>query len=301
MKSIEMKRVSKEVKIGAAFVVSLVLLYVGVNFMKGSNVFSKYNTYYTLLENTGGVAPSSVVTVNGYQVGTVSDVAYDFNAPNRIVATLRVNESLRVPKGSRALIVNSLMSGASVDICLAKGTEYYINGDTIVSGMANGLMEEVENVMLPQVNAMIPKIDSLVTSLTALVSNSALTNSFSNIESLSRKLDGTADELNRLFHRELPQLMANLQGTANNMNAITSDLSAVDYAQMLGRVDSTVANLQMLSAALMSDGSSVGRLLCDTVFYDNLNSVCTNANALIEDVKAHPSRYINISVFGSKK
>lgn len=296
-----MKRVSKEVKIGAAFVVGLVLLYVGVNFMKGSNVFSKYNTYYVLMENTGGVAPSSVITVNGYQVGTVSDVVYDFNTPNRIVATLRVNESLRVPKGSRALIVNSLMSGASVDICLAEGAEYYISGDTIGGGVADGLMGEVENVMLPQVNAMIPKVDSLVTALTALVSNPALTKSLSNVESLSRKLDSTADELNRLFHTELPHLMANLQATASNMNAITSDLSAIDFAQTIGRVDSTIANLQMLSELLMSDDGSVGRLLGDTVFYNNLNSVCTNANALIEDVKSHPSRYINISVFGRKK
>ena len=299
--SIEMKRISKEVKIGAAFVVSLVLLYVGVNFMKGSNVFSKYRTYYTVLENTGGVAPSSVITVNGFQVGTVSDVAYDYNVPNRIVVTLRVNESLRVPKGSRALIVNSLMSGASVDLDLSEATEYYANGDTIINGVANGLMGEVENVMLPQVNAMIPKVDSLVMALTALVSNPALVNSLNNVESISRKLDVTADELNRFFHTELPQLMANLQGTASNMNEITAGLSTIDFAQTMERVDSTIANLQALSVALMSDDSSVGRLLGDTAFYDHLNGVCTNANALIEDVKAHPSRYINISVFGRKK
>jgi phospholipid/cholesterol/gamma-HCH transport system substrate-binding protein len=94
--------------------------------------------------------------------------------------------------------------------------------------------------------------------------------------------------------------MANLQGTAANMNQITADLSTIDYAQTMARVDSTVANLQSLSAALMSDRSSVGRLLNDTAFYENLNDVFTNASALIEDVKAHPSRYINVSVFGKK-
>ena len=295
-----MKKFSKEVKIGAAFVVSIVLLYVGVNFMKGSNVFSKYNTYYTILENTGGVAPSSVITVNGYQVGTVSDVVYDYNAPNRIVVTLRVNESLRVPKGSRALIVNSLMSGASVDISLSGEAEYYVDGDTIANGVSNGLMGEVENVMLPQINAMIPKVDSLITALTMLVSNPALARSLSNVESISRKLDSAAEELNLLFHGELPQLLGSLQGTADNMHAITSDLSTIDFVRTMEEVDSTIANLQALSSALMSDRSNVGRLLNDTAFYNNLNRVCTNANALIEDIKAHPSRYINISVFGKK-
>lgn len=296
-----MKRISKEVKIGAAFVASLVLLYIGVNFMKGSNVFSKYNTYYTVLENTGGVAPSSIITVSGFQVGTVSDVTYDYNAPNRIVVTLRVNKSLRIPEGSRALVVNSLMSGASVDISLASGTEYYAEGDTIANGVANGMMETVENVMLPQVNAMLPKVDSLITALTVLVSNPAIANSLSNVESLSRKLDSTADELDQLFHTELPLLLTNLQGTVRNVNTITEGLSTIDFVQLMGRVDSTVTNLQSLSSALMCDQGSVGRLLNDTAFYHNLNGICTSANALIEDVKANPSRYINISVFGKKK
>ena len=295
-----MKKISKVVKIGVVFLISLALLYVGVNFMKGSNVFSKYKTYYTVLGNSGGVSSSSAITVNGYQVGTVSNVAYDYTAPNRIVVTMRVAESLRVPKGSRALIVSSMMDGASINLRLSDATEYYVDGDTIMSGVSNGLMSEVENVMLPQINAMVPKVDSLITALATLVSNPALANSLSNVESISRKLDYAATELNKLFHNELPQLMDNLQGTIENMNHITSDLATIDFARTVERVDSTVANLQALSATLMSDESSVGRLLNDTAFYNNLNGVCTNANALIEDVKEHPSRYINISVFGKK-
>ncbi len=298
---IKMKRFSREAKIGVAFVVALSLLYIGVNFMKGSSVFSKYHTYYTVLRNSGGVAPSSAITVNGYQVGTVSDVEYDYTSPNRIVVTLRVAESLRLPKGSRAVIVSSFMDGASISLDLAQGAECYVNGDTIASGVANGLMGEVENVMLPQINAMVPKVDSLITALTALVSSPALTNSLNNVEEISCKLNSVADELNRLFHSELPSLLGSLHGTAENMYGITSDLAAVDLVQTIGNVDSTIANLHALSEALVSDRSSVGRLINDSTFYNNLNSVCTNANALIEDVKAHPSRYINITIFGKKK
>ncbi len=295
-----MKRISKEVKIGAAFIISVALLYIGVNFLKGSNVFSHDNTYYTVVSNAGGVAASSIITTNGYQVGTVSRVEYDYAHPNRIVLTLRVKESLRVPKGSRALLVNSLLGGVSVDLKLGQATEYYADGDTIASGVAGGMTDQIEHVVLPQVTALVPKVDSLITALTALVANPALAQSLSNVESLSGKLDRTADELNRLFHNELPLLMADLQGTAGNMHKITSDLATIDYAQTMASVDSTIANLQSLSAALTSDRSSVGRLLNDTAFYNNLNGVCINANALIEDVKAHPSRYINISVFGKK-
>lgn len=295
-----MKRFSKEVKIGATFLISVALLYIGVNFLKGSNVFSHYSTYYTVVNNTGGITASSVVTANGYQVGTVSRVEYDYAHPERIVLAMRVNEALRIPKGTRALLVNSLMGGVSIDLKLAQSAEYYANGDTLSSGVADGLTGQIEHVMLPQVNALVPKVDSLVTALTALVAHPALAASLNNVESISNKLDHTADELNRLFHDELPLLMTDLQGAAQNVNKITSELATVDYVQAVARVDSIIAGLQTLSAALTSDRSSVGRLLADTTFYNNLNGVCTNANALIEDVKAHPSRYINISVFGKK-
>ena len=296
-----MKRFSREVKIGAAFLISIALLYVGVNFLKGSNVFSHDNTYYTVVSNAGGVVASSVVTTNGYQVGTVTRVEYDYAHPSRIVLALRVKESLRIPKESRALLVNSLLGGVSVDLKLSQAAEYYADGDTIPSGVAGGLTDEIENVMLPQVNALVPKIDSLITALTVLASNPALSQSLSHVEMITGKLNYTVDELNQIFHDELPQLMTNLQGTASNMNKITADLSEVDYDVTLARIDSTIANLQTLSTTLLSDRSSVGRLINDTVFYHNLNGVCANANALIEDVKAHPARYINISVFGKKK
>lgn len=295
-----MERISKEIKIGATFIISIALLYIGVNFLKGSNVFSHDNTYYTVVNNAGGVAPSSVINTNGYQVGTVSSVSYDYNSPNRIVVALRVNGSLRIPKGSRAYLVNELLGGVSVDLRLSQSTEFYSDGDTIEHGVAHGLTGEIEHVMLPQINALVPKVDSLITALTSLVSNPALSNSLSHVESISYKLSHTADELNHLFHNELPQLMQNLQGASSNLNEITSELNQVDYAHTIARVDSTINNLQTLSAALISDKSSVGRLLNDTAFYNNLNGICTNANALIEDVKAHPSRYINISVFGKK-
>lgn len=295
-----MKRISKEIKIGATFIISIALLYIGVNFLKGSNVFSHDNTYYTVVNNAGGVAPSSVINTNGYQVGTVSSVSYDYNSSNRIVVAMRVNGSLRIPKGSRAYLVNELLGGVSVDLRLSQSTEFYSDGDTIEHGVAHGLTGEIEHVMLPQINALVPKVDSLITALTTLVSNPALNNSLSHVESISYKLSHTADELNHLFHNELPQLMQNLQGASSNLNEITSELNQVDYAHTIARVDSTINNLQTLSAALISDKSSVGRLLNDTAFYNNLNGICTNANALIEDVKAHPSRYINISVFGKK-
>ena len=295
-----MKRLSKEIKIGATFIISIALLYIGVNFLKGSNVFSHDNTYYMVVSNAGGVAPSSVINTNGYQVGTVSSVRYDYSAPNRIVVALRINESLRIPQGSRAYLVNELLGGVSVDLRLSQSTTYYANGDTIESGTAHGLTGEIEHVMLPQINAMMPKIYSLITSLNTIASSPHITQSLQQAELLATKLNTTADALNQLLRKDMTQLMSTIQSTGNNLEKITSELSATDYKETMDRINSTINNLHTLSETLNSDSGTVGKLLNDTAFYNRLNGVCTNAELLIEDIKLHPSRYINISVFGKK-
>lgn len=295
-----MKPLSKEIKIGATFIISIALLYIGVNFLKGSNVFSHDNTYYMVVSNAGGIAPSSVINTNGYQVGTVTSVKYDYSAPNRIVVTLRVNESLRIPKGSRAYLINELLGGVSVDLRLSPNTDYYADGDTIESGTAHGLTGEIEHVMLPQINAMMPKIDSLITSLNTIAASPHIAQSLQQAELLAIKLNTTADALNQLLHKDVPQLMNTLQSTGNNLEKITSELSETDYKETMDRINSTINNLYTLSETLNSDSGTVGRLLNDTAFYNRLNGVCTNAELLIEDIKQHPSRYINISVFGRK-
>lgn len=295
-----MKPLSKEIKIGATFIISIALLYIGVNFLKGSNVFSHDNTYYMVVSNAGGVAPSSIINTNGYQVGTVTSVKYDYSAPNRIVVTLRVNESLRIPKGSRAYLINELLGGVSVDLRLSRNTDYYADGDTIESGTAHGLTGEIEHVMLPQINAMMPKIDSLITSLNTIAASPHIAQSLQQAELLAIKLNTTADALNQLLHKDVPQLMNTLQSTGNNLEKITSELSETDYKETMDRINSTISNLYTLSETLNSDSGTVGRLLNDTAFYNRLNGVCTNAELLIKDIKQHPSRYINISVFGRK-
>ena len=295
-----MKRFTKEIKIGGAFLFCLAMLYIGVNFLKGNNVFSTDSTYYAVVSNTGGIVPSSVITTNGFQVGTVSGVDYDYANPNRIVLTLKIKESLRIPKGSNAVLVNSLLGGVSVDLRLSQGDSYCTEGDTLLSGFSGGLTDQIEHVMLPQITTLVPKVDSLITSLSALAADPSLGVALNNLEDISRKINQMSDELNGILNNEVPILLADLQGAAHNVYSISEKLDNVDYESLVCRLDSTISNLQMLSVALIDEDNTVGSLLSSSELYDSIRSICTNVNALIEDVKAHPSRYINISVFGKK-
>ncbi|MBR4998042.1 MAG: MCE family protein [Bacteroidaceae bacterium] len=295
-----MKRLSNEVKIGITFIIAIVLLYFGINFLKGRSTLAKESTYYVVYNQISGLTPSAIINNNGYKVGNVTDIIYDFNAPNHIVVKLSINKALRIPHGSQIYLVSELLGGVSMDLRLASNTKYYEAGDTIQAGVARGLTGQIEDEMLPQLNSMLPKIDSLVSALHTIASNPAIATTLSNAAEVSAKLSDMADEMNRLLNREIPSLVTHLNKTSENMEQITTQLSTIDYVETIAQVDSTINNLQQLSEIMLSDESTVGRLLNDTAFYNNLNSVFTNANALIEDIKLHPSRYINISVFGRK-
>lgn len=295
-----MKPLSKEAKIGLTFIIAIVFLYFGINFLKGRSALAKEHTYYVVYNQISGLTPSSVINTNGYKVGNVTDIIYNFDTPDRIVVKLSINKALRIPKGSRIYLMNELLGGVSLDLRLAADKQYYEEGDTIEAGIARGLTGQIEEEILPQLNAMLPKIDSLVTSLHNIANNPNIGTTLSHAAELSLKLNYTAEELNRLLKKDVPTLMTHLNLTGTNVEKMTSELASIDYVSTIARVDSTVNNLQQLSATLLSDESTAGRLLNDTAFYNNLNSVCTNANALIEDIKQHPTRYINISVFGRK-
>lgn len=295
-----MKRLSNEVKIGITFIIAIVLLYFGINFLKGRSTLAKESTYYVVYSQICGLTPSAIINNNGYKVGNVTDIIYDFNAPNHIVVELSINKALRIPHGSQIFLVSELLGDVSMDLRLASNTKYYEAGDTIQAGIARGLTGQIEDEMLPQLTAMLPKIDSLVSALHTIAGNPAIATTLGNAAEISSKLNDMADEIKRLLNKEIPSLVGHLDKTSENMEQITAQLSTVDYVATLAQVDSTVNNLQQLSEVMLSDESTVGRLLNDTAFYSNLNSVFTNANALIEDIKQHPSRYINISVFGRK-
>jgi phospholipid/cholesterol/gamma-HCH transport system substrate-binding protein len=154
--------------------------------------------------------------------------------------------------------------------------------------------------MLPQIKAMIPKIDSLINSMNTLVSDPHIVHILEQTEQLTTRLNTTTLAMNRLLVQEMPQLMHSLQSTGNNLNEITTELKGIDYIETMELVSGTLENLLTLSETLNSDSGTVGRLLNDTAFYNRLDGVCTHAEQLLKDIKEHPSRYINVSVFGKK-
>ncbi|MFM7497214.1 MAG: MlaD family protein, partial [Bacteroidota bacterium] len=69
-----MNKIPKEVWIGLFATMALLLLFVGINFLKGDDLFTGRNTYYSLLDDVKGLKVSAPVLFKGLKAGTVTDI-----------------------------------------------------------------------------------------------------------------------------------------------------------------------------------------------------------------------------------
>jgi phospholipid/cholesterol/gamma-HCH transport system substrate-binding protein len=159
----------------------------------------------------------------------------------------------------------------------------------------------IAETAMPKLETMLPKMDSILSSLNQLLANPALAATLSNAEKLTGNLDITTRNLNKLMQNELPVLTSKLTSIADNFVNITGNLKEIDYAGTMQKVDATLQEVKLLTSKLNSKDNTVGLLFNDPTLYNNLNATTANAASLLEDLKAHPKRYVHFSLFGRKE
>lgn len=298
-----MKFFTKEVKIALVAIVGIVVLFYGLQFLKGLNIFSSDDSYYVTFDDVSGLSSSSPVYANGYRVGVVKSLDYDYNPQGKIVAELGLDKNMRVPRGSRAELASDLLGNIKINLILSDDPINMISkGDTISGGMEMGVMSKVGN-MIPALESMLPKLDSIMASLNMLLADPALRNTLHHVEGMTDNLNATSAELKTLsasLNKEVPSLMHKTNGVLDNTQQLTNNLAAIDLATMTAKVNQTLANVEQMTAKLNSNEGSLGLLMRDASLYNNLSATAASADSLLIDLKAHPKRYVHFSVFGKK-
>lgn len=301
----------KEMKIALTAVAALILLFVGLNFLKGINVFTSTNTYYVKLKDAAGLAVSNPVYANGYPVGIVRTIDYDYERGEHVTVGIELDKEMKVPENTRAELEVELMGGVKMLLVLGPNpTRHIAQGDTIQGGMHEGAMDKV-SAMVPEIEQMLPKLDSIMTNLNHLTGDPALAAVLHNAKDITANLKETSDELNVLMHGDIPQMLSNLNHASANADKLASNLAALDVQSTLNSVNNTLASankladdLNDLSSSLNtkinSKDNTLGLFLNDRGAYDNLNATLSHADSLMIDLKAHPKRYVHFSVFGKK-
>ena len=294
---------NKEIKIALVAIVGILVMYFGINFLKGISIFSHESFYYMTFEDIQGMGTSTPIYADGYKVGTVDAIEYDYSQQKPIRVKADISQELRIPEGSQAEIQKDLMGNLQVNLLLANNPRQRIEPGSTIPGVVNsGAMGKVAE-MVPSIEKMLPKIDSILGSLNTLLSDPALATSLHHVQTTTGNLALSSQQLNQLLanlNKSVPGLMTKANGVLDNADKLTGNLATLDVQGTLERVNRTVANAEAFTKKLNSDKGTLGLLLNDKQLYTNLNSTMRDADSLVVDLKQHPKRYVHFSLFGRK-
>lgn len=306
-----MKYFTKEVKIALTAIVAIALLFVGINFLKGINIFKSSNTYYVKFADISGLTVSNAVYANGYPVGIVRTIDYDYRRSTGVLVGIELDEEMRVPAGSTAELEPELMGGVKMNLRLGPNPARNLApGDTLQGGMYHGAMAKLTE-MIPAVESILPKLDSILSNLNRLTADPALAQTLHNAAEITEELKEASARLNGMMAKDVPHLVASLNHTAANAEQLSGNLAAVDIDGTMKQVNATLAHAEQateqlgvlsthLSKQMGSRDNTLGLMLNDRSLYDNLNHTVQSADSLMIDLKAHPKRYVHFSIFGKK-
>lgn len=297
----------KELKVGILAIVAIGLLVFGYNFLKGNNLFNTSRTFYAVYDDVEGLSPSAPVTINGFQVGTVTDI--DFIKSGELLVTLNMNNDFNFSRNSKAKIYGGgLIGGKSVKIELEDDFENVAkSGDTLQSSVEEGLIELVNEKLTPlkdKISRAVVEVDTLLKSVNYVFdidTRNNLKQSFENLNETLSSLNSSASKIDNVLDSNEDHINSSIQKfsqTADNLSIMSDSLSQIEFNKIAQNADKTLLNLKEISNKLEAGEGSLGKLLNDEQLYQNIENATKEMEELVRDIKMNPKRYVHFSVFG---
>lgn len=301
---------TREVKTALLALVAILLFIFGYSFLKGKNWFSSSRTFYAIYNDVEGLTPSSPVTINGMEVGNVTDIGF-LDTSGKLIVAFSVDNDFPFSKKSIAQIYGGgLIGGKSLAILpeYEKGNMAK-SGDTLDSAIEEGLLELVNERLTPlqeKVEKVIVSTDSLINAFNQVLNEETRKNLKNSIEDLSitvASLKNTAGSANDILSVNTPKLnstFSNLDEMSANLNNFSDTLSQVNLKKMTDDLESAVSNFEDVTNKLSNGNGTAAKLINDPTVYNNLEKSTKQLNELLQDVKLNPKRYVHFSIFGKK-
>lgn len=309
---------NNQTKVGLFAIITIVIFIFGFYFLKGTNMFSTKNKYYAVFERVDGLYKSNPVVVNGYKIGIVGNMSIDQNG--KVLVEMVAEDDFQIPKNSTASIMSTDLVGSKViNIKLIPGNTFFDDGDTIpaifkkdlteslgeainpLMGKLDGSLKELDGVLsglkfafdakndastIARLNASLANITSITENLKNSLSGGSLDHSLKNIESFTGNLEKNNQKIDNIL---------------TNVNTFTDSLKEIQLAQTVANANKAISELNSILKEVNQGNGTVTKLIKDRKVYDNLEAATANLDKLLVDIKAHPFRYVNISVFGGQK
>jgi phospholipid/cholesterol/gamma-HCH transport system substrate-binding protein len=293
---------AREIKVGVVATICLFLMFFGFNFLKGVNIFTPTNSYLGYFVDIKGLEMQSPVYIHGYKVGQVDEIVYDFNKDTAFCVSISINDDIQLPEGTvLSLVSDGLLGGSALELQLGDEDKKMPSGGVLSTTCVPGLMDVLQQDLLAHIDQAVMNVDSLVRLTAKQLEGDELKETLANLNAISSDLTVVSKELKIVMANKLPIMVENADSVIANLNVITADVKQSNLQQVISQLDTAVENINTIIMDMHSQKGTVGKLLYDSTLYNQLNATVVSADSLLTDIKKHPKRYINISVFGRKE
>ncbi|MFN8289707.1 MAG: MlaD family protein [Chitinophagaceae bacterium] len=309
-------KISNETKVGVLTITALTILILGFNFLKGKDVFKKSKKIYAVFNDLGSLSKSNEVKINGYVIGTVYSLDVKDKDMSGIVATINLTQDVHIPKDSKALISTPLVGSSYILIEKGKSTDYLAPGDTLTTRVDVGILDDVKAQLTPTLTKVRNSLDTLdmvlgnVNRVLSSDNRNKISQTLENLNRASSALNGLLDNQTGAF----AQTLANAKEMSDNLKSNTEDIKAtitnartaseklakIEVQPMIDSLTTTISQFKNLIAKFDSKDGTLGALLNDKTLYNNLKNTALSMEILLDDLRTHPKRYVNLSIFGRK-
>lgn len=309
-------KISNETKVGSLTAIAIVILILGFNFLKGKNVTDRSDKIYAEFPNVDGLQVSNPIMINGLQVGKVYAMQEKDKNLSAIIVTISLNKDINIPKNSVATISSELLGTTAVKIKMGNSADYIADGDTLSTMKSLGLADRLQSSLDPtlaSVNKTLGSLDSVLHNLNSVLDpntknnlQSIVSNLTASTKSLDRLLDAQTGMLAKtLVHTEsitgnLANNNAKINATVDNLEKATGKLANARFDEAVNSLEGTLKKLDATVDNINNSKGTLGSLLNDRKLYDQLLQTNRSLTTLLDDLRMHPKRYVNISVFGRK-
>jgi len=298
-------QIKKEYK-AAAFVLLAIALFIwGYNYLKGKDILQKYNVYYTVFDNVDGIDNSTPVKLRGLPVGSIQSMTFRPD-DRKIVLTLNIDRDYFIPKDSRVKISGSgILGSKNLEIELGYSPEPAPSGDTLQSVTAGGFSEMMGSAQ-EQLESLISNTNRFLINLNEVIDTTNRRNlaaSLENLNNLSAELTHLTNETRTLLNQNraaLNRTVQNLDRATAKLDTFSGQLARSQVDQLIQNLTESSVHLNKILENLRRGKGTTGKLMTDDQLYNELNQSLRSLDALLQDLKAHPERYVQFSVFGKK-
>lgn len=300
-------KIRNEIQIGIVGLVTIAILFFGIKFLKGSDLLSSYKSYYSIYDNVSGMHESSYIYVNGLKVGYIKGIEPMDKINKRFLVEIAVEKDVEIPKDSKLVVFSDgLLGGKALRIDAGTSAQILAQNDTIAGITEDGLMDALSskvNPIMSDLSSVVKRIDTLSASLNNTFNAQNQENirqTLENINRASKKLDHivvNADDLIAKDKQKLDRIITNIESVTENLVAISENIDKQKIANVIDNVNSSLVALNSVLGKIENGEGNLGLLVNDDKLYRNLNESTQKLNALIEDIKQNPKKYINVKVF----